>query len=279
MGFKITTLIENSPGDNTLLWNEHGLSMYIEIDEMNILFDTGQSGRLIQNAEKLNINLNKLDYVILSHGHYDHSGGFKKLLEQINTPFKLIVGSRFFDKKYKLTQKKEYRFIGNSFDELYVKNQGISIEYVCSDVFYISENIIVFSNFMKNNNFEKLNTDFCIKREDKYEVDIFSDEIVLGIKSERGLFVILGCSHVGVVNILETIAKQTGMEIYGIVGGTHLVDASENRLDKTISYLKKKNIQLIGLSHCTGENGEKKLQETLDTIFFSNNTGNIIEIV
>jgi len=68
MGFRITTLIENDLGDNHLLCNEHGLSMYIEIDGLNILFDTGKSGDFIQNAEKLNINLNKLDYVILSHG-------------------------------------------------------------------------------------------------------------------------------------------------------------------------------------------------------------------
>jgi 7,8-dihydropterin-6-yl-methyl-4-(beta-D-ribofuranosyl)aminobenzene 5'-phosphate synthase len=275
----MTTLIENNLGDKSFLCNEHGLSMYIEVDGMNILFDTGQSGDFVQNAEKLNVNLNKLNYVIISHGHYDHSGGFKKFVQKIGQPFNFMVGSNFFNKKYKLTGEGKYKYIGNSFDESYLKTNEINIEYVSSHVVHLSENIMVFSNFLRNNDFENLNKNFYIKGNEKYELDDFSDEIVLAIKTEKGLFVILGCSHVGVVNILETIIQRTGMDIYGVVGGTHLVDADEIRLNKTISYFKEKNIQLIGVSHCTGADGEKRLQETFNNRFFKNNTGNIIEII
>ncbi|CAH2213033.1 MBL fold metallo-hydrolase [Tepidibacter aestuarii] len=279
MSLKITTLIENNLGDNPLLCNEHGLSMYIEVDGVRILFDTGQSGDFIKNVEKLNINLNKLDYVILSHGHYDHSGGFKKLLEKVKSSFKLIVGNSFFDKKYKLIHGGEYKFNGNSFDKAYVKSHGTHIENVSSDVFNINDDIIVFSNFLRSNNFENLNPNFYIKHNDMYELDDFSDEIVLAIKTNRGLFVVLGCAHIGVVNILETISKRINMNIYGIVGGTHLVDADEIRLNKTIAYFKEKNIQLIGVSHCTGENAEKKLKEIFNNSFFNNNTGNSFEVI
>ncbi len=279
MSLKITTLIENNVGDNPLLCNEHGLSMYIEVDGVRILFDTGKSGDFIKNAEQLNINLNKLDYVILSHGHYDHTGGFKKLLEKVESPLKLIVGNNFFDKKYKLIHEGEYKFNGNSFDEAYVKSHGIHIENVSSDVFNITEDIIVFSDFFKNNDFENLNANFYIKHNEMYELDNFSDEIVLAIKTNRGLFVVLGCSHIGVVNILETIAQKIDMNIYGIVGGTHLVDSDKIRLNKTITYFKKKNIQLMGVSHCTGENAEKKLKETFNNSFFNNNTGSIFEMI
>lgn len=279
MSFKITTLIENNLGDNSLLCNEHGLSMYIEVDGVSILFDTGQSGDFIQNAENLNINLNKLDYVILSHGHYDHSGGFNKLVEKVEAPFKLIVGSNFFDKKYKLIHEGEYKFTGNSFDQAYAESHGIHIEKVSSDVFNITEDIIVFSNFSKKNDFENLNANFYIKHNEMYELDNFSDEIVLAVKTNRGLFVVLGCSHIGVVNILETISQRTAVDIYGIVGGTHLVDADKRRLNKTITYFKEKNIQLIGVSHCTGDNAEKKLKKTFNKNFFNNNTGSILEII
>lgn len=279
MNLKLTTLIENNLGDNPLLCNEHGLSMYIEVDGVHILFDTGQSGDFVQNADKLNVNLNKLDYVILSHGHYDHTGGFKKLLEKVESPFKLIVGTNFFDEKYKLIHETEYKFNGNSFDEAYVNSHGIDIENVSSDVFNITEDIMVFSNFSRNNDFENLNANFHIKHNEMYELDKFPDEIVLAIKTNKGLLVVLGCSHIGVVNILETIEQRMGMNIYGIVGGTHLVDADKIRLNKTITYFKEKNIELMGASHCTGENAEKKLKETFNNSFFKNNTGSIFEII
>lgn len=96
MSLRITTLIENNSDENNTLISEHGLSLYIEIDEIKILFDTGQSGDFIKNADKLKIDLNNLNYVILSHGHYDHSGRFRKLVENTKNSFKLIVGNRFF---------------------------------------------------------------------------------------------------------------------------------------------------------------------------------------
>lgn len=82
MTVKITTLIENN-SDNPSLHSEHGLSFYIQVDNTNIIFDTGQSGKFIENADKLNIDLKQTDYVILSHGHYDHSGGFISLIKEI----------------------------------------------------------------------------------------------------------------------------------------------------------------------------------------------------
>lgn len=96
MRLRITTIIENNPANDALLCNEHGLSLYIETDGFNILFDTGQSGNFIENAEKLNVNLNTVDYVVLSHGHYDHTGGFTKLVKKVGSSFKLIVGDKFF---------------------------------------------------------------------------------------------------------------------------------------------------------------------------------------
>ena len=279
MSLKITTLIENNSDENNILLSEHGLSLYIEIDEMKILFDTGQSGDFIKNAEKLKIDLNNLDYVILSHGHYDHSGGFTKLVENTKNPFKLIVGNRFFNKKYKLLESNEYKFNGNSFDEKYIDVNNISTKYITEDIFNITENVILFSNFERNTEFEVLNKKFYIKQNDQYVIDDFSDEIVLAVKTEKGLVVILGCSHVGVVNILKTIIKRTGMGIYCVVGGSHLIEADELRLNNTIKYFKENNISILRLSHCTGENAIRKLQYEIGNKFVYNNTGNVIEII
>lgn len=278
MNLKITTLIEDNPSTDLNLLYEHGLSLYIETDEINILFDTGKSGNFIENAEKLHINLNDTKYVILSHGHYDHSGGFEKFVDKFKTSFTLIVGKGFFNKKYKYVDE-TYKYIGNYFNEEFVKQNNITIKHVNEDIFYITKNVMVFTNFKKYNDFEVINDKFKIKKDGNYMLDDFSDEIVLGVKTDKGLVVILGCSHIGVVNILETITKRTGISIYGIVGGTHLIEADELRLKKTIEFLKKKQIQIYGISHCTGEIATKEFKHEFKDKFIYNNTGNVIKIV
>jgi len=278
MSLKITTLIENNSDENNTLLNEHGLSLYIEIDQMKILFDTGQSGDFIKNAEKLKIDLNNLDYVILSHGHYDHSSGIIQLVENKKNSFKLIVGNGFFNEKYKLLESDEYKFNGNSFDEKFININNISTKYINQDSFNITKDISLFSNFERRTDFEILNKKFYIKQNDEYVLDDFSDEIALAVKTEKGLVVILGCSHVGVVNILKTIIKRTGMPIYAVMGGSHLIEADELRLNNTIKFLKESDISILRLSHCTGENAIREIRYEFGNKFIYNNTGNVIEM-
>lgn len=274
---KITTLIENNVKEKSLLHSEHGLSFYIQADNLNILFDTGQSGSFVENANKLNIDLEKIDYVILSHGHYDHTGGFKRLVKEKGNSFQLITGEKFFNNKYKYDGIK-YTCIGNSFDEKYLEENKISIKYINEDTFNISDNISVASNFERKTDFEKIKDRFIIKVDNNYKKDDFFDEIVLTVKLQQGLLVVLGCSHVGIVNILETLIQRTGMPIYGIIGGTHLVEADDFRVDETIKYLREKDIKLIGVSHCTGEKAIEKLKDNFKDRFLEVNTGEIIEI-
>lgn len=279
MNLTITTLIENNPDKNNILISEHGLSLYIESGKTKILFDTGKSGAFIKNAEKLKVNLNDLNYVILSHGHYDHSGGFIKLIENIDNIPKLIVGNGFFNKKYKLVEENKYKFNGNDFDKRFIDKNNISTKYIDNDFFEVTKDIIVFSNFEKSTDFESANKKFYVKKDEQYVEDNFSDEIVLGIKHEKGLCVILGCSHIGIVNILKTIIKKTNMNIYGVIGGSHLIDTDELRLNSTIDFFKENNIEILGLSHCTSENAMKKIQNKFQNKFIYNNTGNVIKII
>ena len=112
---RITTLIENSAGEHLALRHEHGLSFFVEKDGRAIVFDTGQSGAFIGNAARLKIDLSAPDYVVLSHGHYDHSGGLKSLAGVSGT-FGLIVGQGFFREKYGFRNGAQ-QFLGNDFDE------------------------------------------------------------------------------------------------------------------------------------------------------------------
>lgn len=275
---KITTLIENNPDDRKRLINEHGLSLLIETGEKQILFDTGQSGDFLKNARALGVRLEELDYVLLSHGHYDHSGGFEALVHHLEQVPGLIVGDEFFRPKFKKISESEYHFNGNSFDEAYLKQKEIPLQKVEGDMLRLTEKIMVFHHFQRSNSFEKQKGNFYIRIGDAYLPDAFEDEIALGIETDKGLAIIVGCSHIGVVNILRTVRERVKRPIYAVIGGTHLVDADERRMQKTIDVLKDMNIQLIALSHCTGEEGILRISRELKEYFIYNNTGNVITI-
>ena len=213
----------------------------------------------------------------MSHGHYDHTGGFRALVEEYSTSFKLILGKGFFNEKFKAIES-GYKFNGNSFSEDFIIQNNITKKQVDDSVFYINDDIMVFTNFKRYNEFETIDKNFKVKYEDNYIDDLFLDEIALGIKTAKGLIVIVGCSHIGIVNILNSITESVNMPIYAVIGGTHLIGASKDRLDITIEHLKNLNIEILAVSHCTGEDGIKQLKDTFEEKFIYNNTGNILNL-
>jgi len=278
MELKITTLIENNPDDKGQLLHEHGLSLYIETDGKNILFDTGESGDFIKNSKSLNKNLDILDYCIISHGHYDHSGGVEKFISEVDKVPQFIVGEEFFKPKYKTVDVPRYKFNGNSFDEEFLIKKQIFLRKVKEDMINLTNHIIVFHHFSRYTDYEVRNSRFFIKENAEFIPDNFDDEISLGIITEKGLVVIVGCAHVGIVNILKTISKRVNIPIHAVIGGTHLIEADEFRIKKTMDAFKEMKIQLIAVSHCTGEEGIRLISEELKEQFLYNNTGKIIEI-
>lgn len=271
MTIEITTLIENKKGEHLGLFNEHGISFYIKKDNEAILFDTGQSDKFLKNAEQLGVDLSNIKQIILSHGHYDHTGGFIHLVEKLGNSFSLNISKCFFDKKYGFNGL-AYEYLGNNFDETYLKKKEISVNYIEKDMVEITNDIYLFSNFEQICDYEEINSRFRKLVNNEFVVDKFQDEVVVGVKTEKGLLVILGCCHSGVVNILETITKRSGESIYGIIGGTHLVEANNKRIVHTLEYFEEKDIKILGISHCTGEKAIKELKKYEDK-FFYNSTG------
>lgn len=281
MEWKLTTLIENHKDKDEKYVCEHGFSILIEsIDEkhpIRILMDTGQSGIFYDNADKMGISLKDLDALIISHAHYDHAGGVKKLLEEVSVG-KMYVGKNFFREKYYKKKDGTLKNIGITFSRQDVEKCGERVFEIQENTKKILPGITIYRNFEPSAGYEMENPRFIVKQEGRYEQDHFADEIVLTLDVADGVVVIAGCSHPGIINILKSVEKRSGKKIRGIVGGTHLVEADEDRLKKTIADLKEMNIDFIAVSHCTGEENLEKMREVFGEKFIFNCTGNIIKI-
>jgi 7,8-dihydropterin-6-yl-methyl-4-(beta-D-ribofuranosyl)aminobenzene 5'-phosphate synthase len=276
MQVEIVTLVENTMGEHLGLQNEHGLSFLIRVGQEQIIFDTGQSAKFINNAAVLNLDLCRTTRVVLSHGHYDHSGGFRDLVRTIGNSFALHIKREFLKPKYACNNG-VLQFLGNNFDAQYLQNNGIQTRYIEQDVVEVAPKVYIVTNFERVTDFEPINQRFCFCSGPDRTVDNFEDEVVVAINHPRGLVVLLGCAHPGVVNILQNITKRFNKKIYAVLGGTHLVEANDHRLDQTVAFFQQLNLPLLGISHCSGEKAVRRLRQS-QCPFFINSTGTSIKI-
>ncbi|MFQ3621766.1 MAG: MBL fold metallo-hydrolase [Spirochaetales bacterium] len=269
---RIVTLIENTQGAHKGLKTEHGLSFFIEYKNRYLLFDTGASGAFLQNAAKLQLPLEKVEYVFLSHGHYDHSGGIRNFVEA-GYKVPLCLGKGFFTPKYAF-EKGVYEYVGNDFDPSYLEKHKIPYREMLSPIEEILPDVYVITQFVRKHKDEKQNPRFTLYRQGKFEQDLFEDEILLVLDTPKGLIVLLGCSHPGFKNMVDTVRQRLQKPVYALLGGTHLVEASSQALDLSFSYLQKGEIQQVGCCHCTGEKALNLFSNKLAN-FFPNKTGSM----
>ena len=276
MNFKITTLCENNVAQSgKRLIGEHGLSFFIEAGDRRILFDTGQNLALANNAEVLGIDLGSIDTVVLSHGHYDHSGGLKSLLD-CNTNFTLYAHPDVFDPKVKGSGDK-HKYIGIPVDRKVLEQKGIKIQ-LDKDPVPIAPGITTTGEIPLENDFEGVEPIFYLKQGDDYGTDTLADDRALILDTEKGWVVLLGCSHRGVVNTLNHVTQITGRHtIHAILGGLHLGQASDAKLEKIVDHLQAFELEKIGVGHCTGPKAFLALANAFKEKDFLNPVGNVIE--
>jgi len=221
--------------------NEHGLSLYIEVNGYKMLLDAGQTDIFKKNAKKLGVSLEDLDSIVLSHGHYDHGNGLKHIDKKI--PLICHPGCNCYRVSKRtgdyggLNQKEEE--LTEKFDLIQTKEQ-----------YTIAENIFFLGQIERKNNFEA--NSFPTIKEDGTD-DVVLDDSGIGIKTTKGLIVISGCAHSGICNTIEYAKKITGENrIEAVIGGFHLKEVNEGTL-KAIEYMKQDNIKSIYLAHCTSD--------------------------
>lgn len=273
MTVKITTLIENSPGEHKALIAEHGLSFFIEREGHTILFDTGQSGAFLQNSKQLKLDLPDVDHVVLSHGHYDHSGGMRSL-SQLTTNFKLTVGHGFFTEKYG-NNNNSLEYLGNNFDEQFLREKEISYQFANRDITELAHDIYVIANFPRVHEDEVINQRFTLLQDGSFEPDPFNDEILLAIDTPHGLVLLLGCSHPGMKNMVLFATELLKRPVYAILGGTHLVESNEKSMGLSLDFLNNESLKVIGVSHCTGQSAMNRLAIS-NSRYYHNRTGSCL---
>ncbi len=275
MEIKITTLSENSAGISFLA--EWGLSMLVEADGQKILFDTGAGIAAVHNAHLMGVDLSTVDRIVLSHGHYDHTGGLLEVLTLAGGK-EVIAHPAIWGSKYGQIEGGPVRYVGIPFVREGLEALGAS--FILSDEpVKLSANIMTTGEIPMVTDYEAVETYLLIKEGEEFKQDSIPDDLALIIDTEFGLVVILGCAHRGIVNILRHVQKLTGKElIYAAIGGTHLVHASQERLDRTAAALKEMGVQYLGASHCTGFASAAFLLREFGDRFFLNNAGTCLTL-
>lgn len=273
---KITTLSENTANSRGLI-AEHGLSLLIEYHGFRVLFDTGQGSSVVANARAMNINLADINCIVLSHGHYDHTGGLFSVLRKTGSK-RIYCHPAALRPKYKLADGNSYCACGIPHAKQELINFGG--EFICNTTTTeLTPGLYLTGEIPRNTDYETVNPTHFIEKEGSYLPDIMPDDQALVAVTGKGPVVITGCAHAGLINtICYALQITNSRHIYGLVGGTHLIQADKQRLDKTINQLKRYNPQLLAVSHCTGFTAQAELYRNFDNKFVLNNVGNVIEI-
>ena len=277
MEVRITVLVENSVVVPFDVIGEHGFAAFVETPEFNFLFDTGQGKALINNALALKKDLSSIKFLYLSHGHYDHTGGLPDLLK-IKSPLTIYTHKDAFSKRYWLKGGVK-KYIGIPFSKAYLESLGANFLYE-KEFREIEKGIYSSGEVERKTSFEKIDKEMKVENENGELVqDQIWDDFSLAIDTSKGLVVILGCAHSGIVNILNHFINKTGRkELYAVIGGTHLGFATDEQINATLEVIDKYNIKKLGASHCTGLEVGAKLYNKLKDRFFFAGVGSVLEV-
>jgi 7,8-dihydropterin-6-yl-methyl-4-(beta-D-ribofuranosyl)aminobenzene 5'-phosphate synthase len=254
MKTKITVLCENSVFVPFPLIAEHGLSFFIEREDAS-LFDTGQGFGVLNNMKALGKNPASIQRIVLSHGHYDHTGGLMSVLKEKGGRTRVYLHETAFNDKRALIPTPAAPLevpIGMRAPRADYEQAGADFTTI-SGFTPITAGITALTDVTREAGWKTWDTRLKHKVEGTIEDDPFNDDLSLLIETESGPVVLLGCAHAGICEILDDFASRTGTrEFHAVIGGTHLETAPSEYTDKAIQALRDYRVKRVAVSHCTG---------------------------
>lgn len=256
---------------------EHGLCLYIETKAHKLLYDLGQSDFFIENASKMNINLEEVDTAIISHGHYDHGGGLKAFLK-INSKAKVYIHSYAFEKYYSMREQDEFAYIG--LDESIATSERIIFN---SGYLKIDDELELISEITDKELIPTSNKHLFARKGNSMQGDFFEHEQSLVITEDEKMVLIAGCAHKGIVNIVSKATRQKGRKMDYVIGGFHLYNPRNKTTEspefiRNIAEKLKNTGTMYYTCHCTGLEAYSRLKEIMDKNIEYLSSGSSIEI-
>jgi 7,8-dihydropterin-6-yl-methyl-4-(beta-D-ribofuranosyl)aminobenzene 5'-phosphate synthase len=271
---RITVLVENSVHRQGLV-AEHGLSFHVQSGEHSLLFDTGQTDLAVINAETLRLPLDRLEAIVLSHGHYDHTGGVPAMLDVVPEA-RVYLHPAAFGKKFSQSSGQS-RPIGMSdcVAQAIRRCAGGFIE--TKGRTEIMEGVFATGEIPRAATCEDTGGAFFLDAEGT-RPDPLVDDQALVIDLGRSVVLLLGCAHSGVVNTLDHVRHLTGGKpVSAVIGGLHLGSASEERIQQTITRLRAANLECLAPAHCTGWLATAELWQAFPEICRPASVGTVFE--
>lgn len=256
---RITILVDNNAQPGKGLVAEHGFSALIERDSTRVLFDTGQGPALIHNSRILGISLAPVTLVVLSHGHYDHTGGMLHVAK-LNCSFRVVVhpdalGPRFA----KNSDEGAMRSIGVPYSKSDLEAVGVNFEFI-TDFKEVLPGFW-FTGQIPQIHEERLDRRLYTMRNNHIVPDPVKDEASLVVHTNSGWILLLGCAHPGLRNILEYASQILGIgQFHAIIGGTHLGMLETQKTSEAIEAFDRFAVQCIATAHCTGANANAAIK-------------------
>jgi 7,8-dihydropterin-6-yl-methyl-4-(beta-D-ribofuranosyl)aminobenzene 5'-phosphate synthase len=247
MDVEITLLSDNVVNKKGLL-AEHGLSILLERNTQQLLFDVGQGMSAFHNARILNITFHSPP-IVLSHGHYDHTAGLMPFL-RIFPSAAIFAHSDVFTQRFSTTGTNNVRNVSAPFTKEELKHEGVEFHFV-NDPYEVLEGVWTTGQiarpFVADQSVTGLSLDVAGR-----VVDNVLDEIAIVVEGPKKALLLLGCAHAGVRNTIQQVEAMTEKPLYGIVGGLHLLDVSPRNVRALALFLRERGVEFVAASHCTG---------------------------
>jgi 7,8-dihydropterin-6-yl-methyl-4-(beta-D-ribofuranosyl)aminobenzene 5'-phosphate synthase len=278
MTLQIAIVCENTVGRPISACGEHGFSCLLKTSTGRWLFDTGSGATLLENLAVLGYDAHQVDGVILSHGHYDHCGGLLPLLKVVG-PRPVYAHSQIFSERF-WQGEHEQRDISLPHKRSELESAGARFNFL--DVLTELAPGLYFSGLIPRLFPLETGDPHLVQRSKdskEWVADDFPDDAALAIETPKGLVILLGCAHAGLVNTVEHFRNKLGNpRVHAIIGGTHLGPASDEQFSATVDYLMQLDFDRLGVSHCTGLLRSSQLYAKFPNKVFFANVGTTLEL-